>query len=715
MRIVLSIGLLASLSIGALAADAPLVYPAPPKDATVATYFGTAVPDPYRPMENVDAPAVVAWTKAEGTLTRDYLGAIPQRAPIAAAYRKFYNYEKVSAPTHVGKHWFVERNSGLQTQSTTYIRNSEIGPERLFFDPNTLSKDGSIQVAGMSYSKDGTLLAYSTSEGGADWQTWHVKRVPSGVDTTDRVDWSKFSGAEWLGDRGFYYSGYDAPTGDNKTLAKLGAEKVWFHRLGTPQRADRLVYASITHPDEFVGVEVSFDQKFVFLERSKDHGNSLAWKRASEPETAYRPYAALDPNVSYSQLGNDGTKFYALTNLGAKNFRVVTFDLADPTHAMNDLVHETADKLDTVSLIRNRLYLGYLHDAHSVVKIADTRGRALGVVALPAIGSGGIPFAPRDDAVGYSEFDSFAYPAVLKRYDTTTGTSTIIRRSKVAFNPAPFVTEQLFATSKDGTRVPVFVTHRKDMPFDGSTPTILYGYGGFDISITPYFSLHDAIWLQMGGVYAVATLRGGGEFGEAWHDAGRLANKQHVFDDFIASAQMLVDRKITSTPKLAIDGGSNGGLLVAATLVQRPDLFGAAVAEQGVLDMLRFHRFTVGKAWIPEYGSADASAEQFKTILAYSPLNNVKQGTHYPPTMITTSDHDDRVYPAHSFKFAAALQAAQVGNAPILLRVETNEGHFSGLTTDKQINITADYYAFLCKSLGFDPHLAATAAMGGTR
>jgi prolyl oligopeptidase len=691
------------LAAPALAADAPLAYPSPPHDGTVATFFGTSVPDPYRPMENVDAPDVATWANAENALTHRYLDAVPVRPAIAEAFRKLYDYEKISAPYHVGKHWFVARNSGLQTQSPIYIRDSETGPERLFFDPNTLSKDGSIQVAGQSYTKDGTLLAYATSEGGADWQTWHVKRVPSGVDTTDRIEWSKFSGAAWLGDSGFYYSGYDAPKNGNKTLSKLDVQKVWFHKLGTAQRADRLVYASTQHPDEFVGVEVTYDQKFVFLERSKGDGNSLAWKRASEPDTAFRPVFDLDPNVEYDYLGNDGTRVYARTNKGAKQYRIVDFDLTDPSHALHDLVPQTADKLESVSLIGNKFYLGYLHDAHSAVRIADLRGRSLGDIRLPGIGTGGVPEAQRDERIAYTSFTSFAYPTITLRYDTATGTGTIIDRSKVAFDPAPFVTEQIFATSKDGTRVPIFVTHRRDIVLDGNNPTILYGYGGFNISLTPYFSTQDALWLQMGGVYAVATLRGGGEYGDAWHDAGRLGNKQHVFDDFIAAAQTLIDRKYTSTPKLAIDGGSNGGLLVGATVTQRPDLFGAAVAEQGVLDMLRFHRFTVGKAWITEYGSADASADQFKTLLAYSPLNNVKAGTHYPPILITTSDHDDRVFPAHSYKFAAALQAAQAGDAPILLRVETNEGHFSGLTTEKRIAITADYYAFICKSLGFNP------------
>jgi prolyl oligopeptidase len=702
----LPIALLAALVAGpVLAADAPLTYPTAPRGDVTESFFGVTVGDPYHWMENVDAPQTTGWVKAENTLTRSYLDAIPARAAIAASFRKLYDYEKIGTPVREGRRWFFYRNSGLQTQAVLYVRDSETGPARLFFDPNTLSADGKEQLGGSSFSHDGSLMAYATQSGGADWLTWHVKNVATGKDLPDIIHWSKFSDATWIGTRGFYYAGYDAPSAANQTLAKLDVQKVWFHRLGTPQATDRLVYASTAHPDEFVGTETSHDQRYVFLERSKGDGNSIAWKPRDEPGNTFRPVFALDPNVSYGMLGNDGSRIYVQTNAHAPHLRIASFDLKDPSHTLHDVVPESADKLETAELLGNRLFLSYLHDAHSVVRIVGLDGRAAGTIELPGIGSAFFGGAQREDRALYYAFDSFAYPPVNYRYDPSTAVSTVVFRSPIAFDPTPYVTEQIFTTSKDGTRVPVFVTHRKDMPLDGSTPTILYGYGGFDVSITPSFSKETALWLQMGGAYALATLRGGGEYGDAWHDAGRLAKKQHVFDDFIAAAQMLIDRKITSTPKLAIDGGSNGGLLVGAVLVQRPDLFGAAIAEQGVLDMLRFERFTVGKAWIGEYGSARASAEQFKTLYAYSPLDNVKPGTHYPPTLITTSDHDDRVYPSHSFKFTAALQNAQAGDAPILLRVETNEGHFSGLTTDKSIAITSDFYAFLTKSLNFAPTL----------
>jgi prolyl oligopeptidase len=687
----------------ALAAGARLTYPDAPRGAVTDTYFGTVVADPYRWMENVDAPQTTAWVKAEGALTRSYLDAIPQRAAIREGYRKLLNYEKLSAPFREGKRWFFFRNSGLQNQSVLYVRESEHAPARVFLDPNRLAADGTVALAGESFTRDGRYMAYATQASGADWQTWHVKDVASGRDLSDVIRWSKFSDATWTADRGFYYSAFEEPKGGNATLSALGVQKLYFHRLGTLQGADKLVYASSAHPDQFVGATSTEDERYVFLITSKGNGNSLAWKRRGAPDSAFRRIFALDPDVQYNVVGDDGNRLYVQTNAGAPRSRLAWVDVRDSRHALHDIAPQSADTLEGVSLIGNRFYLGYLHDAHSVVRIVDLRGRSVGAIALPGIGSGGLPGGRRADRIAYYGFASYTYPTTIYRYDTKSGKSTVAVRPKIAFDPAPFVTEQIFARSKDGTRVPVFVTHRKDMPLDGTTPTILYGYGGFDISLTPSFSSSIAMWLQMGGAYAVATLRGGGEYGEGWHDAGRLGNKQHVFDDFIAAAQMLIERKITSTPKLAINGGSNGGLLVGAALTQRPDLFGAAIPEVGVLDMLRFQKFTVGKAWIPEYGSAGASEQQFRWLYAYSPDHNVKAGTSFPPTLVMTSDHDDRVFPAHSFKFAAALQHAQGGDAPILLRVESKAGHGAGRPTEKIIDDVADRYAFLVKNLDFAP------------
>jgi prolyl oligopeptidase len=689
----------------ALAAGGGFAYPDAPRGSVTDTYFGTTVADPYRWMEDVDAPQTTAWVKAEGDLTRAYLDAIPQRNAIRDAYRKLINYEKVSAPYREGKRWFYSHNSGLQNQSVLYVRDRETAPARVLLDPNKLAADGTVALAGTSFTHDGKYLAYATQSSGADWQTWHVKDVASGKDLPDTIQWSKFSGATWVGDTGFYYAAYDKPKDGNATLSALGVQKLYYHKLGTPQPADKLVYASTAHPDEFVGTGATEDERYYFFYTSKGNGNSLAWKHRGEPDSAFRTVFALDPLVHYNVVGDDGNRVYLQTNAGAPRERLVWLDVTDPAHALHDIVPQSADKLDGVSLIGNKFYLGYLHDAHSLVRIADLQGRPAGTIDLPGIGDGGLPSAWREDRIAYYTFASYTYPTTVYRYDTKTGKSTVAVKPKIAFDGTPYVTEQIFTTSKDGTRIPVFVTHRKDMKLDGSTPTILYGYGGFDISLTPYFSSAVALWLQMGGAYAVATLRGGGEYGQAWHDAGRLANKQHVFDDFIAAAQMLIDKKITSTPRLAANGGSNGGLLVGAVVNQRPDLFGAAIPEVGVMDMLRFQKFTVGKAWTSDYGSSDASADQFAYLYAYSPYHNVKDGTKYPPVMVMTSDHDDRVFPAHSFKYAAALQHAQAGDAPVLLRVESKGGHGGGRPTDKIIEDVADRYAFLVKNLNFTPAL----------
>lgn len=694
--------LLAALAVAALGVAAPFSYPTPPTSNQTDNYFGTVVADPYRPLESIDAPATKAWVAQENALTRSYLDAIPVRPKIAAAYRKLYNYPKTSAPFREGKRYFFYHNTGLQTQSVLYVRNSENGPPRVFFDPNTLSKDGSVQMTQASFTHDGSYMAYATSTGGSDWETWHVKNVANGRDTGDLVRWSKFSGASWDGDRGFYYSGYDAPTAKNKTFSYLGLQKVWFHKLGTPQSADRFVFAPTGHPDRFVGAEVTDDRRFVILSQGASFSTMLEWK-ANDSRSGFQPFTSLAKNVTYELLGNDGPKVYLLTNNGAPRFRIVSVNLLDPRHVQHTVVPQTGDKLDSASLIGNHFYLGYEHDAYTQLAIATTSGARVGTIALPGIGYASVPSAHREDRIAYYVYTSYAVPTVTYRYDTKTMHTTLYSRSQIRFDSSKFVTEQLFATSKDGTKIPVFVTHRKGISLNGQNPTLMYGYGGFDIPETPYFSTNRALWLQMGGVYADVVLRGGGEFGEAWHNAGRLANKQNVFDDFAAAAQMLIDQKFTSTPRLAIDGGSNGGLLVGASITQHPGLFGAAVAEQGVLDMLRYPKFTVGKAWIPEYGDASASAAAFKWLYAYSPLQNVRKGVHYPPTLITTADHDDRVFPAHSYKFAAALQAAQGGDAPILLRVQTNEGHFSGLTTNETISLTADFYAFLCKNLHFTP------------
>ena len=586
-----------------------------------------------------------------------------------------------------------------------YVRENATAPARVLLDPNKLAADGTVALAGTSFTRDGKYLAYATQSSGSDWETWHVKDVATGADLPDSILWSKFSGANWVGDRGFYYAAYDRPRDANATFTTLGVQKLYFHTLRTPQSADKLVYAAPQHPDQFVETDSTEDERYYFFTTTKGEGNSLAWKRRGEPDSAFRTIFPLDPDVDYNVVGDDGNRLYVKTNKNAPHSRLTWLDVNDSAHTLHDIVPQSADNLQGVSLIGDKFYVGYLHDAHSLTRVFDLQGHAAGSIDLPGIGSGGIPRARREDRIAYYTFASYTYPTTVYRYDAQTAKSAVAIRPKIAFDSTPYVTEQLFTTSKDGTRIPVFVTHRKDIKLDGSTPTILTGYGGFNISLTPSFSSGTAIWLRMGGAYAVATLRGGSEYGDAWHDAGRLANKQHVFDDYLAAAQMLIDRKITSTPKLAANGGSNGGLLVGAAITQRPDLFGAAIPEVGVLDMLRYQKFTVGKAWVTDYGSADAAADQFKYLFAYSPYHNIKDGTVYPPTLVMTSDHDDRVFPAHSFKFAAALQRAQAGDAPVLLRVQSKAGHGAGRPTEKVIDDVADRFAFLVKTLTFTPTL----------
>ena len=689
----------------AVPAAAAFVYPVPPTANVVDDYFGTKVADPYRPLEEIDAPATRAWAAAEGALTRRYLDAIPQRAAIRAAYARLLNHPRESAPFREGRRWFFFANTGLQNQNVLFVRDGLAAPARVFLDPNRLSKDGTVALADESFTRDGRLMAYATQANGSDWETWHVRDVATGRDLPDVLRWSKYSPATWLGDRAFSYTAYDRPHGENATLATLGVEKLYLHRLGTPQRDDRLIFAETAHPDRFLGTEETQDGRYLFFEESKGNGNSLAWRRPGE--AAFHPLLPLDPNVSYVVLGDDGDRLYLRTNAGAPRSRIVWVDLREPAPILHTLVPQRGDTLQDASLIGRRFYLSYLHQAHALTEIADLRGRILGAIALPGIGSGGLPHAKRTDRIAFYTFTSYALPTTIYRYDTRTGRSTVYHRPRIPFDPAKYVTEEWYATSRDGTRVPVFFTHRKGLRYDGRTPVLQYGYGGFDIDETPYFATGAALWLQMGGAYADVVLRGGGEFGEAWHDAGRLGNKQHVFDDFVAASRLLIARHVTTPARLAIEGGSNGGLLVGATLTQHPELYGAAIPEVGVLDMLRYPLFTVGKAWIPEYGDARASAAAFRWLHAYSPLQNVRPGTRYPATLVMTSDHDDRVYPAHSFKFAAALQHAQAGPAPILLRVETKAGHGAGRPLGKILDETADEYGFLVKNLRFSPALPA--------
>jgi prolyl oligopeptidase len=679
------------------AATKPLPYPDSPRDDQIDDYFGTLVPDPYRWLEDVEAPQTRRWIESQNALTESVLATVPQREAIRARLTEVWDYERRGVPERAGELYAYFRNTGLQNQAVLYVTRDLAEPGRVVLDPNTLSPDGTVALTNTSFSEDGTRLAYSISASGSDWQEWRVRDVASGADLPDIVRWSKFSGAAWKRDgSGFYYSRYDEPASESKFKDANYFHKVYFHRLGTPQSTDLLVYERADRKDWNFGSTTTEDGRYLVIDASR--GSAPANAIFVKDLSVDGPVAELIPDgdARYEYLGNDGATFFFLTTKDAARSRVVTFDLRE--RVPREIVPETGDRLDSASLFGDRIIASYLRDAHSEVVVYSIAGQVLATVALPGLGSvlgfGG-KRAARETFFAYT---SYTDPAAIYRYDIPSGLSTRVFAPQIHMDSSAFESEQVFYRSKDGTRIPMIVTSKKGTPRDGAAPAILYGYGGFDISLTPAFSSAVLVWLEMGGIFAVANVRGGGEYGEAWHQAGSKERKQNVFDDFIAAAEYLIAEKWTSTPKLAIHGGSNGGLLVGACMVQRPDLFGAVLPAVGVMDMLRFQRFTIGWAWTSDYGSSD-DPDEFRTLLAYSPYQNLRLGVRYPATFITTGDHDDRVFPAHSFKFAAALQYAQGGDAPVLLRVETKAGHGAGKPTAKLIDEVVDRYAFLAKVL----------------
>ena len=681
-----------------------MTYPPAPRGDTVDDYFGTKVADPYRWMEEIDSPQTRAWVEAEDALTESYLAKIPQRRALRARLKQLYDYERVSAPSHENQTYLIFRNSGLQNQAVLYVSHGEHGAQGVLLDPNTLSADGTVAIGGTALSHNGKLLAYSTQIAGSDWETWHVRDVASAKDLPDTITWAKFSGADWShDDSGFYYSAYDAPADPKKLNIVNVNQKAYFHRLGTEQKADRLVYARPDHPDWFIGLAETEDGRYLLYYVSKGENNGLFYRDLKDPKAQPIELFANE-KAQYSVVDNDGPRFYVFTNDGTSNGKLIAFDVRHPKNT-EAVIPEAGSALDSVSAVGGRFFASYLKDAHSQVVEFDRTGKRVREVALPGLGSVSGFDGHHDDRVTYYTYTSFTQPTTIYRYDIASGASTVLHRPRVDFDPTHYATEQIFYKSKDGTRVPMFISYKRGLHRDGSEPAILTGYGGFDIAIRPGFSAVDLLWMEMGGVFAVANLRGGSEYGEAWHRAGMLANKQNVFDDFIAAAEWLIANNYTSTPKLAIHGGSNGGLLMGAVVNQRPDLFGAVLADVGVMDMLRFQKFTVGAAWIPDYGSSEASAAQFKTLYAYSPYHNLKPGWSFPPTLITTGDHDDRVFPAHSFKYAAEMQRDQGGTAPVLLFVETKAGHGGGKPLEKALNEAADKYAFLLENLHFNPKI----------
>jgi len=675
-------------------------YPPARKSNQVDDYHGVKVADPYRWLEDLDSAETRQWVEAENKLTFAFLNAIPQREAIRERLTRLWNFEKYGVPFKEGNRYFYTRNSGLQNQYVLYTVNTLDAEPRLILDPNTLSADGTVAVSGMQVSPDGKLLAYSLSASGSDWQEWKVRDVETSKDLSDDLKWVKFSGASWTRDgQGFFYNRYDEPKADALKATNY-FQKVYYHKLGTPQAEDVLVYERPDQKDWLFGATVTEDGDYLILNvfQGTDTKNRVYYKDLKAKNGAV--VKLLDDfDAAYTFVGHEGTRFWFQTDLQAPRSKVIEIDVANPARAnWKVIVPEGKETLQTVSLIDHKFVANYLKDAYTQVKIYDTSGKFVNEIAFPGIGAADGFGGKATDKETFYSFTGFTTPATIYRYDFTTGKSTIFRQPKVDFNPSDFETKQVFYSSKDGTKVPMFITYKKGLKLDGNNPTYLYGYGGFNISLTPAFSVGNLVWMEMGGVYAQPNLRGGGEYGEQWHQGGTKLKKQNVFDDFIAAAQWLIDNKYTSTPKLAIGGGSNGGLLVGAVLTQRPDLFGAALPAVGVMDMLRFQKFTIGWAWVSDYGSSE-NAEEFKALYAYSPLQNIKPGTSYPPTMITTADHDDRVWPGHSFKFAATMQAAQAGDAPILIRIETKAGHGAGKPTSKVIEEIADRWAFLTKTL----------------
>jgi prolyl oligopeptidase len=665
-------------------------------------YHGTRVADPYRWLESADSPETRAWIDAENDLTARFLEGIPERPGIRARLEDLWNYERYGVPVARGGKYFFLRNDGLQNQSVLHVLDALDGEPRVLLDPNALSPDGTVALSGFVPADDGRLLAYGLAERGSDWEEWRVRDVATGADLPDRVRWVKFSSAAWTRDgKGFFYSRYDEPRAEGLLADVNYNQKVYYHGIGSPQSEDRLVYA---RPDDkelgFNGTATEDGRRLVIMIRKGTDPRRMIAIKDVDAAGGSASDLVGEFAAAYELAGSDGDLLWFRTDLDAPRGRVVAFDLAGPAGAPpRQVLPEAADVLAEATVAGGVLIASYLKDASSRVKLFRLDGTPLKDLPLPGIGTAvGLEGRMKDSETFYS-FASFTEPPVIHRLDLKSGESSIFRRPAIRFDPTLFETRQVFCRSKDGARIPIFISSRKGIALDGSNPTLLHGYGGFDISITPAFSTMGLLWMEMGGIFAVANLRGGGEYGKEWHEAGMKHSKQNVFDDFIAAAEWLIAEKYTSTPRLAIWGRSNGGLLVGAAITQRPDLFGAAIADVGVHDMLRFQKFTIGWAWVPEFGSAD-DPEEFKALIKYSPLHNLKAGTAYPATLIATADHDDRVVPAHSFKFAAALQAAQGGPAPVLIRIDTKSGHGSGKPTAKLIEEAADKLAFLARVLG---------------
>jgi len=697
-----------------------LDYPPTRRVDHVDTYHGTKVEDPYRWLEDDvrHAPDVAEWVKVENQLTESYLAAIPERETIRRRLTKLWNFAQYSPYMKEGGRYFFSKNDGLQNQPVLYVAESLEAEPRILIDPNTWSKDGTIALGEMGFSEDGKYLAYSRSEAGSDWSIWHVLEIATGRQLPDELKWTKFSNASWTkDDKGFFYSRYEQPKPGTEFQSLNFNNQLFYHRIGTPQEADVLVYYRAEHPDwQYVG-EVSEDGRYLLISIvvGTDARQRIVVRDLTEPYAM--PFDLIDNfEHEFTFLGSEGPRLYFKTDVDAPRRRVIAIDLRRPKKKdWQEIIPQAENTLTEVSLVGDRFIALYLKDASTEVKLFSLAGKFVEDVQLPGIGTAvGFTGKRRDgkrtDRETFYSFSSLATPPSIYRLDLVTGASRLIRRAEAKFDPARYEVKRVFYKSKDGTQVPMFIAHRKGLQLDGNNPTLLYGYGGFNIAVPPAFSISRAFWMEMGGVYAQANIRGGSEYGEAWHQAGTKLKKQNVFDDFIAAAEWLIANQYTRSEKLATQGGSNGGLLVGAVMTQLPDLFGACLPAVGVMDMLRFHKFTEGRTWVDDYGSSD-DPEQFKALLAYSPYHNIRPGTCYPATLVTTADTDDRVVPGHSFKFTSALQRAQSCDKPILIEITTRAGHGGGKPTSKRIAETADLWAFLVKNLGMkidlDPNRAS--------
>ena len=681
-------------------------YPETRKQDVVDDYHGTQVADPYRWLEDVESQETLAWVAEQNKLTFAYLDAIPGRDAIRRRLTELWNYERYGHPIERGGKYFYTHNDGLQNQSPIYVSQGLRGDKRLLLDPNSLSTDGTVALGEWELSDDGRYLAYSLADGGSDWRTWKVRDTQTGRDLDDEVRWVKFSELGWTSDNaGFFYSRYDEPKAADELTGTNYFQKIYYHRLGTAQSSDRLVVRRDDQKEWGFRGQVSDDGQYLIIEvwRGTENKNQLFFADLQTDDWQVKELVT-GFDAEYVFVGNDGPMFYVMTDSGADRRRVVAMDSRSPGRdRWRQIVAEAAETISAISLFGDQFLVTYLKDACHEVRLFDTTGQSRGAIALPGLGTVTGFEGKRDSSETFYSFTNYITPPTVYRYELEGGASSIWQAPQLAFDPADFVTERVFYKSKDGTRIPMILSAKKGVLRQGARPTVLYGYGGFDISITPSFSPANLGWLDMGGVLAVPNLRGGGEYGKPWHEAGMLANKQRVFDDFIAAAEHLIEERITSREQLAISGRSNGGLLVGATMAQRPELFAAALPAVGVMDMLRFHKFTIGWAWVSEFGSSDQS-EQFKTLYAYSPLHNLRVGACYPATLITTADRDDRVVPGHSFKFAARLQEVQsqapdTCQRPTLIRIETRAGHGAGTPVSKLIETATDSWSFLQKNL----------------